>query len=356
MKFLDGLGLVAVAAGTASGVALMSPGRVAARTPEIRYSLAPETLRDYRFSPAGRVALESALESFFGPHAEPRLPDGEDATPAELAPEQLQRGRDLYVRKCMHCHGPGGGGDGPTARFVFPPPRNFQAGKLKFTSTERTSPPTRDDILRVLQRGVAYTAMPSFVNEPREDLEALASYVQFLLMRGETEALAALRLDEEGLLEDGAAARGGLEGEILGYLTEEYEAVAQRWAAAGERIVNPPIHRPDPGPESLARGRELYLSPRTECSACHGEDGRGKGPNVWTREGGYKLQDDWGNEARPADLTRGIYRGGDRPIDLYRRIHQGVKGTVMPAFGDSLAPEQIWDLVNYVYSLRLERG
>jgi hypothetical protein len=57
----------------------------------------------------------------------------------------------------------------------------------------------------------------------------------------------------------------------------------------------------------------------------------------------------------------GIYRGGRRPLDIFRRIHQGIAGTPMPAAGrdeknptGALKPEEIWNLVDYVRSLPFE--
>jgi mono/diheme cytochrome c family protein len=43
-------------------------------------------------------------------------------------------------------------------------------------------------------------------------------------------------------------------------------------------------------------------------------------------------------------------------VDLYRRIHAGIKGTPMPAFNTALKEEEIWDLVNYVMSVPYAKG
>jgi mono/diheme cytochrome c family protein len=64
------------------------------------------------------------------------------------------------------------------------------------------------------------------------------------------------------------------------------------------------------------------------------------------------LHDEWGNQLKPRNLTLGQYRGGRRPVDLFRRVYAGIKGTPMPAFGGTaLKDNEIWDLVNYVMSL-----
>jgi mono/diheme cytochrome c family protein len=64
--------------------------------------------------------------------------------------------------------------------------------------------------------------------------------------------------------------------------------------------------------------------------------------------------DDWRNPLRPANLNRGVYKGGRRPIDLYWRIAKGINGAKMPAHFPTIEPERIWDLVNFVLELPSE--
>ena len=61
--------------------------------------------------------------------------------------------------------------------------------------------------------------------------------------------------------------------------------------------------------------------------------------------------DEWGEDITPRNLTTGIFRGGRRPIDIYRRITTGIRGTPMPAIPDILTEEDRWALVHYVLSL-----
>jgi hypothetical protein len=44
-------------------------------------------------------------------------------------------GYSLYRLHCLHCHGVSGAGDGPTAPFLYPRPRDYRKGLFKFTST-----------------------------------------------------------------------------------------------------------------------------------------------------------------------------------------------------------------------------
>ncbi|HUT13707.1 MAG TPA: c-type cytochrome, partial [Thermoguttaceae bacterium] len=116
------------------------------------------------------------------------------------------------------------------------------------------------------------------------------------------------------------------------------------------------------------------------CYTCHGPNGEGDGEQAGLSADGEPsvLYDDW-NKAkkgatpeetrkraarfrlpiqplRPRDFTTATFRGGGEPIDIYWRIHVGIQGTPMPASGTAgttpgvLAPEQIWDVVNYVRS------
>ncbi len=102
---------------------------------------------------------------------------------------------------------------------------------------------------------------------------------------------------------------------------------------------------------------------KTKCVDCHGALGRGDGTSTeefWPVTGAIParkyevpgLHDDWGHPQKPRDLTRGVYRGGRRPIDIYRRVYAGIPGTQMPGFGGTiLKDEEIWDVVNYVLSI-----
>jgi hypothetical protein len=63
----------------------------------------------------------------------------------------------------------------------------------------------------------------------------------------------------------------------------------------------------------------------------------------------------------PRNLRLGLYRGGRRPIDLYRRLYTGINGAPMPGVGPSgpggkgsVADAEIWHIVNYIRSLPYE--
>ncbi|MGJ3256413.1 MAG: FTR1 family protein [Alcanivorax sp.] len=83
----------------------------------------------------------------------------------------------------------------------------------------------------------------------------------------------------------------------------------------------------------LARAAELY---QTQCAACHGDQGRGDGP------AGAAL------EPAPTDFTEVARYNGRSLLGLHTTITQGVDGTGMAAYGDTLSDEDRWALAFYV--------
>ena len=83
------------------------------------------------------------------------------------------RGRDLYAKHgCAACHGQNGRGDGPVARTLTPPPRDFadvnhyRQGSL------------RDDISASILNGVETSrVMPAFSHISRDDADLLADWI-----------------------------------------------------------------------------------------------------------------------------------------------------------------------------------
>ncbi len=328
------------------------------------------------------------------------LPDVELIEPGlELAAapnSYLAEGERLYAQHCLHCHGVTGDGNGPTAQYMEPKPRDYRQGKFKFTSTGPQDRASDADLAHILREGIPGTYMPSFKMLPEEQISRLVNYVKFLAMRGETEQalnievgldFASKVLEEE--LEDVTdpeeiqEIKADFNEELDEFILEVYPEIAlfgmldlaDAWDAANDEdaIVYPTTARPEPfGPSvadpsrtSVENGRVLYLGKDAQCASCHGDAGRGDGfqtRQLQKRRDGSDydvpgLHDDWANPLKPRDLTSDIYRGGRRPIDIFRRIHVGIKGTPMPAFGGkSLTDDQIWDIVNFVMTLPHDKG
>jgi mono/diheme cytochrome c family protein len=333
-----------------------------AQQPVTRYAIADFDEQSGKARLATRLATE--------PQAGDRVAIG----PGEV----LRRGRLLYAEHCLHCHGVSGDGNGPTAKYLNPRPRDYRQGEFKFTSTLSGRRAQRDDLARIIENGIPGTYMPSFKLLTPDESKALVEYVLWLAMRGETElplaksTLADFTIDARN---DALAAGTSADEFQLRFaaafkeqFAPDFEAntsdLVDRWVQAQQpdSMVVPQAHRKPSTPESIANGRTLFLGDRAKCATCHGSAGQGNGPQTVAiqkdKEGNDRpepgLYDDWGNEIQPRDLTSGIYRGGRRPVDLYRRVHAGIKGTPMTAFGTTLNDDEIWDLVNYVMSIPFE--
>jgi mono/diheme cytochrome c family protein len=326
------------------------------------------------------------LEAMFGtPDAPVALPEsGLDAAKLRLAAGPVRsdivgRKNGLYREHCAHCHGITGDGMGASAAFLNPYPRDYRPGQFKFKSTERGARPTHDDLVRILRNGIPGSSMPSFTLLSDVQLDALAEYVRYLSIRGETEIAltrAFFDLDDE--------AQGKLP-ETREFLVDEtLSAIAGKWqAAAGESIPvpeAPDVSEPAALAASIAKGKDLFFGERANCVKCHGITALGDGVvndyDDWTKQGPMELQkklaevSDAAALARarqvlagdaleprpivPRNLRQGIYRGGRRPLDLYYRIHAGINHAPMPAAKGTVTPEDIWHIVNYIKSLPYE--
>ncbi len=331
------------------------------------------------FTPTKRQAIAATLEELFGTPDEPAVPPDAGpwanllqldllraaAGPLGVDPQRNPRG--LYRQHCAACHGISGDGAGPTAAVQNPYPRDFRNGVFKFTSTAGGAKPLPDDLQQTVRRGIPGTAMPSFDKLPPEEIEALIEYVIYLSIRGETELLLRQVVVDEGDYPTG----------VEEVIEDCVAPVAGMWVdAAGKAIPKDVAQRSRPPVDtyrrltaSIDRGFELYSGKDAQCVECHGPNGRGDGEQS-------ELYDDWNQpkngataeqtkklagrfrlpiqRLRARDFTEGVFLGGDRPIDLYWRIHVGIKGTPMPAAGPTqgsdgvLTPEEIWDVVHYV--------
>lgn len=343
----------------------------------------PESARSLLFSSgsaAGKVVGITSWDARTGeatlaslPEAAPVVGDACSIDGGEI----LKQGRVLYMRHCSHCHGSSGDGNGPTAQYLNPRPRDYRNGVFKFTSTNDLSKVSRDDLTRVLKYGIPGTYMPSFLLMEDSEIHAIVEYVRFLSIRGEYELKLVAELTGDysvKALESRQEKRSDIVDELKKFLKEDMpgaatgagDELAEQWTVADteDAKIIPSVPRVPDTEESRRKGRELYLSKTLNCADCHGIDGAGNGPQTMAFEDkahpvtGVKyseagLHDGWGNLNQPRNLQTGIFRGGRRPIDLFCRIHAGIKGSAMPSFKNT-AHEDIWHIVNYVLSIQFE--
>lgn len=278
---------------------------------------------------ASALALSATREDSPGaPATRATAPPG--LTFADWPPSAAaSRGRLVYERNCIGCHGDAGRGDGPAARWLSPLPRDFQEGRFKFRTTPSGELPTVDDIRHVVHCGLAGSSMPGFPLMQEQHKRDVAEYVLYLATFG----LLAAEVDYE-------LGRGATLDEVLGddwqdlqdeVLGDAFEEVWPVDVPAGDESSD----------ESIARGRELYAA---QCVACHGAGGRGDGPSS------YALRDWKDAEVLPRDFTTGVYRAGSTPRDLFLRMRTGLNGTPMPEISGS--DDDLWALVHFMQSLR----
>ncbi|MEO1524076.1 MAG: cytochrome c [Planctomycetota bacterium] len=182
--------------------------------------------------------------------------------------------------------------------------------------------------------------------------------------------------------------------ESMEYASELLAEIADAWFEAEDDVVEvpePPAEIPvstskahyvelsqgdqaEALAKSVARGKEVFTGKVASCGKCHGEKGLGDGQTNdyddwtkdWTLRIGLKPEDTDSliplmargalppRNALPRNFTEGIFRGGETPEDLYRRISQGIEGSPMPkathVAGD-YEKDDIWHLINFVRSL-----
>ncbi len=248
-------------------------------------------------------------------------PSGEVARERAVGPvEAAKRGEQLFARNCAACHGENGNGQGLAARFLFPKPRDLRAGRFRLVSTSN-GVPTLDDMIAVLRRGMPGSSMPPWSHLGDEQIRQLAEHVLGLRRQGAKEILLAA-LDEFG-------------DELP---PEEVDQIVAQLTTPGEIVQVADLAGATP--ESIARGKELYVS--KACVQCHGVTGKGDGQE--------KMVDAEGLPTRPRDFTRGVFKGNTDPASIWRRISTGMPGTPMPS-SPNLSPGEVADMTHFVLSL-----
>jgi DMSO reductase family type II enzyme heme b subunit len=219
-------------------------------------------------------------------------------TPAVAQPGDAAAGKTVYERKCAGCHGEKGDGKGPASELLSPRPRDFTSGVYKIRTTANKVP-TDQDIFRIITDGMPGTSMPPWAVLPEKDRWNLVAYIKTF------------------------AAEKFKEGPKKLELPKDVASSA----------------------ESIKRGKEMFEA--IECHKCHGTAGRADGPSR------AELKDEWNDPIRPANLTkRWTFRGGGGRTEIATRLANGILGTPMPTFLDSVEkPEDIWHLTNYILSL-----
>lgn len=242
----------------------------------------------------------------WGSGAGPLL-EAEDSPMEDSRREELHlymKGRYVYQKHCVECHGATGRGNGPWAAELEVKPRNFRSGLFKFRTTAYGTRPVDGDLRRTIRSGISGTAMPVFSQLHDEEIDALIVYLKNLSKAWKDPALAPKPVPQPEL---------------------------PAWFSSDE--------------ERRRRSRAGAARFATLCAACHGPGGKGDG------EGGKGLVDGWGHPIAPAVLASPHHKSGGSPRDLYRTIATGLNGTPMVGYAGTLQEEEIWELVAWIGEL-----
>ena len=139
--------------------------------------------------------------------------------------EELNRGRSVYNRYCVGCHGREGDGKGPTASSMVPPPRDFRSGSFKWSCVPGGRLPLDEDILRTLRHGLKGTHMPAFTAMPDEEARAVVQFLKTFSPRWRSERPGKpVPVPSDPWAVAGRRGEGVARGEVIYHLT------AQCWA------------------------------------------------------------------------------------------------------------------------------
>ena len=102
--------------------------------------------------------------------------------------------------------------------------------------------------------------------------------------------------------------------------------------------------------EMLATGQKLYAQ---NCAACHGESGAGDGPMADDLAASLQLMEGHGSTT-PIDFTDAANMLGASPAVLHGKITRGGMGTGMPYWGPIFTDDQIWALVDWLWTFQFD--
>ena len=215
-------------------------------------------------------------------------------------------GKFVYERNCIVCHGARGNGQGELGVKLHPRPRSFREGMFKFRSTPTGALPTEADLVRTIRGGLSGTDMGMFTHLRDNEVRAVIEYIKSFSRRWRK--------------------------------VENY--------ARPMVLPDPPVWLDDPTAlkTHAEAGKPLFLN---SCAACHGPEADGNGV------ASAGLKDLWDQPTKPSDLRQPHLRCGSAPADIYRVLATGLNGTPMVSFENTLTPEQRWDIIAYILTLKL---
>lgn len=260
-------------------------------------------------------------------------PAPRDPSLVPIRPSAIE-GRRIFQRaQCVVCHGPEGLGDGPAAANLRSPGKNVMT-----------------DFFRLLGINIRGEQLPSrpanFHNTVQMRLNSPFSMYETVTRGRPHTAMPAFPRPRDYPEKGNPTGRPGYGATFFGvYLTDEerWHVVFHEWTYASTRA-------------EVTRGKQIFETraiavegrPLT-CAACHGTGGNGRGPVGL--ELSRKLWN-WSRGQGPGIFTDINLLAQRKPTELYQSIKDG-RGD-MPSYRGKLTEDEIWALVNYIYTFVYE--
>lgn len=272
--------------------------------------------------------------------------DGEYARPRDTGQARthgvtlVEQGKLAYATYCIGCHGEKGDGNGESAKFYSPRPRNFTLGEFKFSSTRSGELPTDDDLRRTIRNGLRGSAMPPFDRIQETTIDALIAYLKTFSPKWSENAPAkSIPFVNDPYFGDEDLSAAISRGELI------YHGYATCWTCHPSYVSG----------EKINEYRRAINAQAYDAFREHMDDSVGK-------------ENTQGELIYPPDFRRDFVRSGMNVKDIYRSVAAGITGTAMPTWVDSMElpnptageaplvePADLWAVAYYVQHLIKQR-
>jgi mono/diheme cytochrome c family protein len=244
------------------------------------------------------IAMVAILGSCGKRAQQPAAPTSVTMMPDTTSMATLDPGQQTFLTHCAMCHGLWGGGDGPLAAELQ---REAHVRPAMLNNRERMNQLSRDEIIRVIERGGGHTGRSNLM-PPWQGKLAPQTIAQ-----------------------------------VADFVKQLPDLNPGMPPATVEAFLRAP-------PGSPPEGRQLFV---VYCAMCHGPKGHGDGPladTLFARNG-----------IRPRDLTDSTYFAAKTDPQVFALVSLGGahfhKSPFMPIWSVTLRPAQIKSLVSYVRSI-----
>lgn len=241
-----------------------------------------------------------------------------------VSASELNRGKMIYTKSCLACHGIKGDGKGYAGKGLLVPPRDFRSGIYKFGQVIAGELPHNEDFYEILDKGLKGTAMLPWDLSAQEKKDVINYIKTFALKvwKGKDKKLGVRILAENN----------------------PYNLAFKNSAIKRGEV----IYHTDARCQSC---HSAYLSPLAFKNLTGEED-----VDLVEFFSSKPQDSEYSFKTIPPDFTWHEIRSATTLQELYVRIAAGVGGTSMPSWKDILSNDDLWALAYYVRSLMDLKG